>query len=102
MDDALFNIADLLIQDGEGGILLDKTTRVANVNGSLALVTGQHPHLDVGSSKLINGLGDTLLELILDGSGASEFELLLDLLADLLNLFLPVDNASARLIVCSL
>ena len=102
MRDCLLNVAIFLIQNRQCRILLDKTTRVADIDSSLPLITGQHPHLDIGSSQLFNSLWHALLQLILDSSGTSKLQLLLNLLASVFDFLLPINEASASLIVSSL
>ncbi|KAG9967161.1 hypothetical protein KCU61_g96, partial [Aureobasidium melanogenum] len=67
-------VPDLMVQDCDGRVVLDKTTRMTNVDGRLSLVSCQHPHLDVGTSEFVNGFWYTFLELILNGGGATKIE----------------------------
>ena len=54
-------------QDLKSHVLLDQLATLANLNGRLLLVTGQDPDLDVRFNQHINGLGNSILQFVLDG-----------------------------------
>ena len=44
--------------------VVEESTRVANVDGSLNLVTSEYPELDTSLSDHFNSFGDTILKLV--------------------------------------
>jgi hypothetical protein len=57
------------------------------------LVSCEHPDLDAGLSHELNGITDTVLELIFDGSGPDQIHSMLNCVIDLLQLLLSIYEA---------
>mmetsp|Transcript_17490 Transcript_17490/g.44562 ORF Transcript_17490/g.44562 Transcript_17490/m.44562 type:complete len:281 (-) Transcript_17490:2442-3284(-) len=53
---------------------VDQLRRVADADGRLDLVAGNHPHADAGIPQVVDGLGHTRRELILDAGAAAHRE----------------------------
>jgi hypothetical protein len=54
------------------------------------LVSCEHPDLDAGLSHELNGITDTVLEFIFDGSGPDQIHAMLNGVIDLLQLLLSI------------
>tara|TARA_R110002060_G_scaffold13295_4_gene18891 strand:+ start:1973 stop:2206 length:234 start_codon:yes stop_codon:yes gene_type:complete len=67
---------------------------MTNVDSSFSLISSQHPDLDIGSPQLVDSLGHSFLQLILDSSGASKIETLLNQLSSILDQVLAIDETS--------
>jgi hypothetical protein len=59
-------------------------------NGGFEFVAGSDPNLDTSSLEVRNSLGHTILQLVFDGRGTEQAQILLDTRADFLNEVLPV------------
>mmetsp|Transcript_23132 Transcript_23132/g.57898 ORF Transcript_23132/g.57898 Transcript_23132/m.57898 type:complete len:236 (-) Transcript_23132:1024-1731(-) len=63
--------------------LIQQVGTVANVDGGLLLVSGDHPHLDTGLHQVGDGLWYTVLQTILDRTTAQQFEVTFHTITDL-------------------
>lgn len=52
------------------------TLELTYINGSLLLVSGQDPDLNVSFHECLNGLRDMILQLVLDRSGPEQLQVL--------------------------
>lgn len=52
-----------------------ETTRVSNIDCSLLFVARDNPNFDTGSSKIVDGMWDAVLELVFDGCCSQQSEL---------------------------
>lgn len=87
---ALLDILSLIVENGNGRVVFDEPARVADVDGRLSLVARQHPHFNVGTAELVDGLRHALLQLVFDGGSASQLEVLLNHLTGALNQVLAI------------
>jgi hypothetical protein len=81
-----------MVKNNNRRVVLANTSTVADVDGSLSLIASQHPDLDISSPQLVDGLGNSFLQLILDSGGASKIEVLLDQLSGILDQVLAIDE----------
>lgn len=54
----------------------EKPAPLTNINSSLLFVPRQNPYLDVGLHQGLDGLRHLVLELVLDGRGAQQLQVL--------------------------
>ena len=59
-------------------VVPDQSARLRDVNRRVLLVAGEHPHRDASAHHLLDRARHPVLELVLDGRGANEEEVLLD------------------------
>eukprot|EP00968_Pinguiococcus_pyrenoidosus_P009125 scaffold703_cov245-Pinguiococcus_pyrenoidosus.AAC.17 len=76
----------LLVDDDQLHLLLDQTARPADVDCRFLLVASEHPDLDPGLHQDGDGLRDFVLQPILDGGGPEEFQAVLDLIHQAIDL----------------
>ena len=72
-------------------------TRLADVDGRLELVAGEHPDADAGSTQRLDGALHTLLQFVLDSGHAHEPQLALDRLVRFAQALLAPQNVLAGL-----
>ena len=60
---------------------------------------GENPDLDIRFLEVCNGLGDAVLQTILDSSSAQQTQILFDFLGDLCNSFLTVLQSRSCVVV---
>merc|ERR1719220_2756300 len=73
-----------------------KPTRLCNVLRGYLLVPGKHPNVDSRLQQLLDRLGNVLLQLVLDGGGPEQRDVLLDQLGRLVDSLLPVRQRGRR------
>ena len=81
------------------GLGRDEVRAVADGNGGLEFVARGDPDLDPRELEVRDALGDAVLELVLDGGGAEEPEVALELLAGGLCLLFAVVEGGGSLVV---
>ena len=59
-------------------VVREVTTRVRDVDGRVLLVAREHPDLDARQAQRLECIGHVLLQLVLDGRGANELQLVLN------------------------
>mmetsp|Transcript_30175 Transcript_30175/g.57950 ORF Transcript_30175/g.57950 Transcript_30175/m.57950 type:complete len:865 (-) Transcript_30175:203-2797(-) len=67
-------------------VVQQQAARRPDVDGRLHLVPRQHPHVDAAGLQLLNRFRDAVLQLVLDGGGAQQLQVLLNELGHLLQL----------------
>src|SRR5689334_21278902 len=91
-----------MIKHSDGGVILDQSTRMSNIDRSLTLITSEHPHLDLCAAKLINSFRNATLQLVFDSCGPRKLESLLNEITCLFDAFLAVDETGCRIQVALL
>jgi len=74
-------------------VLIQQPGRVTYGDSCFNLVSCEHPDLDASLSHELNGITDSVLELIFYGSGPDQFHAVLDGFIDLLQLLLSIYEA---------
>lgn len=68
----------ILLKNKHVHFIGQQLARVSNIDGCLNFVAGQHPHLDASRFEISDCLSDFILQFILDGRRADQFEVLLN------------------------
>ena len=90
--DQLLDVHDVNVH-----VVPDQRTRLRDVDGGVLLIPGEHPHRDPPAHHLLDRARYPVLELILDGGGADQEEVLLDDLRRRLEFLVALLEALRRL-----